>query len=258
MKVKNSMDLRKIYTEEDLFPREIARCERRSYGLLFYCEENRDSYDSNHAVIYRRNVADIRQVLAEIVRFYSEKGIRPMLYQSISDDGYFNEIKQELTDFGFSVWEEPQNYMILSEKNTISPSPAIVVRKESLWKEEYGTEIFEKAGEPWEIGVVKASLMNKNTLFFVAFYGDKPVGMTHAHVTDGVCRVDYLLVSKEYRNIGVGRALIHAFVEYWKDKSVTDCYLWPDGETAEKIYSEAGFRTVEVKQAGRAVHTLTV
>ncbi len=252
------MDLRKIYTEEDLFPREIAQYEQKPYGLLFHCEENKDSYDSNHAVIYRRNIPDIRQVLADIVRFYREKGITPMIYQSITDDGYFNEIKQALTDFGFSVWEEPQNYMILSEQNTISPSPAIVVRRESVWKEEYGTEIFEKAGEPWEIGVVKRSLRKKNTLFFVAFYEERPVGMTHCHTTDGVCRVDYLLVSKEYRNIGVGRALIHAFVEYCKAQGISDCYLWPDGETAEKIYYEAGFRTVETKQAGRAVHRLNV
>ena len=76
--------------------------------------------------------------------------------------------------------------------------------------------------------------------------------MTYAHVRDGVCRVDYLLVSKECRNIGVGRALISSFVEYCRANKVEDCYLWPDGETAEKIYYEAGFRYLETKIAGRA------
>ena len=33
------MDLNKMYIEEDLFPREIALYEKRSYGLLFYNEE---------------------------------------------------------------------------------------------------------------------------------------------------------------------------------------------------------------------------
>ena len=33
------MDLNKMYMEEDLFPREIALYEKRSYGLLFYNEE---------------------------------------------------------------------------------------------------------------------------------------------------------------------------------------------------------------------------
>jgi len=30
--------------------------------------------------------------------------------------------------------------------------------------------------------------------------------------------------------------------------------LWPDGETAERIYYQAGFRYVETKQVGRAIY----
>lgn len=43
--------LEKIYREEDLFPREITSCEEREYGYLFYNEENKDSYDSNHVEV---------------------------------------------------------------------------------------------------------------------------------------------------------------------------------------------------------------
>ncbi len=250
------MNLNKIFIEEDRFPREFAFCEQRSYGLLFYCEENKDSYDSNHAILYKSKVSNVREALEDIVRFYTEKGIPPMIYQSMTDDGYFEEIKRELTDANFSFWSETQKYMVLSDENKIFPNRDIAVRKESVWKEEYGTEIFEKAGEPWEIGVVKTSLMKENTLFFVAFYEEKPVGMIHGHLTDGVCRVDYLLVSTEYRKMGVGRALTHAFVEYCKKQSISMCYLWPDGETAEKLYYEAGFRLAKIKQAGRAVYAL--
>lgn len=34
---------------------------------------------------------------------------------------------------------------------------------------------------------------------------------------------------------------------------IANCYLWSDGETAKKVYREAGFRTVAIKQAGRVV-----
>jgi len=248
------MNLQKIYREEDLFPREITTWEKRDYGYLFYNEDNKDSYDSNHAVIFKKDISDLGQVLDDIVKFYKAKDIKPSIYQSISDERYFQENKKELSDYGFECWTEPQKYMVLSEENTIIPNPEIAVRKVSEWQAEYAIEIFEKAGEPWEIDVARKVLMNKNTLFFVAFYNEKPVGMTHCHITDGVCRVDYLLVSKEHRNIGVGRALINCFVEYCKANQVDNCYLWPDGETAEKIYYEAGFRYVETKQAGRATY----
>ncbi len=177
-----------------------------------------------------------------------------MIYQSISDCDYFEENKQVLEECGFESWTETQKYMLLCEDNAISPDISIHVRKESVWKEEFGREIFEKADEPWEIDVIRQALKNHNTLFFVAYYKDRPAGMTHCHVTNGICRVDYLLVAKDCRNMGVGRALINNFVEYCKEHGITNCYLWPDGETAEKIYYEAGFRTVEIKQAGRAVY----
>lgn len=249
---KNNMNLQKCFIEEDLFPREITTYEERDFGILFYNEKNKDSYDSNHAIIFRDKISDLDAVLEEIIRFYTEKGIRPNLYQSICDEGYFTAIEAKLTAHGFEVWTEEQRYMILSAENQIIPNPKIVVQRTFEWREEYGTEIFEKADEPWEIDVAKRALQNTNTLFFVAFYNGKPVGMTHCHVTDGVCRVDYLLVSKECRNMGVGRALINCFVEYCHQEQITNCYLWPDGETAEKIYHEAGFRHIATKQAGRA------
>ena len=247
------MDLSKIYIEEDLFPKEITNWIERPYGFLFYNDENKDSYDSNHALVFRDRVTDLNQVLEDIVQLYSEKGIRPSIYQSITDDGYFEQISYELTRHGFDFWTEPQNYMVLLGENKIQPNPNITVQKVTRWDDAFATHIFEAAGEPWEIDVAKKALDKANTLFFVAYDNSVPVGMTHCHVADGVCRVDYLLVATNCRNKGVGRALIHYFVEYCVQNHIENCYLWPDGETAANIYQEAGFRTVAVKQAGRAV-----
>lgn len=247
------MDINKMFLEEDLFPREITTYEEREYGVLFYNDDNKDSYDSNHAIIFKDKIQNVDSVLEEIKDFYLKKGITPNIYQSIAEEGYFEEIQEELSKYGFDIWTETQQFMIKLEENTISTNKDIEVKKVTEWNDDYGIEIFEKAGEPWGIDVAKRSLDNSNTLFFVAFYEGKPVGMTYAHVTDEICRVDYLLVSKEYRKIGVGRTLISHFVDYCNANKINDCYLWPDGESAEKIYYEAGFRLLEIKQAGRAV-----
>lgn len=252
------MLLEKIYKEEDYFPREITFWEEREYGVLFYNEGNQDSYDSNHAVIFKDRINDLNEVLDDIVKFYLKKGIKPVIYQSISDEGFFEDVKTILSEHGFESWSESQRYMVLSERNTITPNPQVTVRKISEWQGIYATEIFEKAGEPWETAVAKKSLDNRNTLFFVAYDREKPVGMTYAHMHDDVCRVDYLLVSKEHRNEGVGRALINSFVEHCRANHIENCFLWPGGETAERIYYEAGFRHVDTKQAGRASYVKCV
>lgn len=247
------MNFDRMYLEEDLFPREIAACEERPYGYLFHNEDNRDSFDSNHALILRAGVQDAQAVLRDMTVFYQRRGIRPCLYQSIREEGYFEEIGGALSACGFDHWTERQRYMILSAGNAIVPDPAIDVQRVGEWRDAYAADVFEAAGEPWETAVARRALMNGNTLFFVAHCDGRPVGMTHAHITQGICRVDYLLVAKAYRGMGVGRALISAFVTHCRDNHVKDCYLWPDGETAERIYHEAGFRHAETKLAGRAV-----
>lgn len=68
------MNLEKIFREEDLFPREFVNFEAREYGILFYDEINKDSYDSNHAVIFSHKILDLDAVLADVTAFYKKKG----------------------------------------------------------------------------------------------------------------------------------------------------------------------------------------
>lgn len=248
------MDLWKIYREEDLFPREFTAFVERAYGLLFYNENNKDSYDSNHAIIFKDRIKDVAKTLKAMTGFYQGKGIRPVIYQSITDDGYFENIREALAAHGYDVFSEENRYMVLLDECKIPPNPLIDVRKTEQWEEAFRTNIFEAAGEPWETDVAKGMFENDHTLCFVAYLDGRPVGMTYAHTNDGVCRVDYLLVATEHRKKGVGRALIRAFAEYCKENSIENCFLWPDGASAERIYHEAGFRLVEVKIAGRACY----
>ena len=138
------MDLAKIYLEEDLFPKDITSWIERPYGFLFYNDENKESYDSNHALVFRNRVTELDQVLEDIVQFYSEKGIRPSIYQSIADDGYFEHISDELTRHGFSFWTEPQNYMVLLGENKIQPNPNITVQKVTRWDDAFATHILKR------------------------------------------------------------------------------------------------------------------
>ena len=104
------MNLQEGYLEEDLFPKLFTNYEERSYGILFFNEANRDSYDSNHAVIYKDKIDDLSKVLTDITRFYRSKNLRPIIYQSMLDDGWFEEIERELADAGFKSWTELSYY----------------------------------------------------------------------------------------------------------------------------------------------------
>ena len=106
------MNLQECYEEEDLFPKIFTGYEERDYGILFYNTENKDSFDSNHAVIYKDRIQDLQKTLKDIADFYKTKGSRPIIYQSMSDDNWFDEIKDELAKAGFRSWIEDQEYIL--------------------------------------------------------------------------------------------------------------------------------------------------
>jgi len=246
------MHMHPFYREEDLFPREFTHAKERPWGTLFHNAQNPDSYDSNHALIDRDRVDDLPAVLREIRDFYRERGMRPIIYQSILDDGWFGEIAGELAANGYRSWQEEQHWMVLQEESRITAGGD--VRRVTKWSDDLAVHLYEAAGEPWEIAVARRQLENANTLYFAAYVDGKPVGAIYGHVNDaGICRIDYLLVATAHRGQGLGRALTHAFVTHCRENSIP-CALWPDGDTPRRIYEEAGFRYVTTLQAGRAVY----
>lgn len=255
--IGRKMDLQLCYIEENLFPKIFASYEERPYGILFYSTDNPDSYDSNHAVIYRDRITDLKAVLEEIREFYTSKGLKTIIYQSETDNGWFGEIKDELAAAGYKSWTEEERYMLPLAENAIVPNPELEVRQLDKWDDSL-TQIFLEAEEPWEILVAKKSMDNPTEWMFVAYYKGEPIGLTYGHCTDKVCRGDYILVSKKHRNIGAGRALFYNVVEWTKANGIDNFYLWPadpfSDNTPERIYTEGGFRFVELRLAGRAVY----
>ncbi len=248
------MDLNKMFLEEDNFPKKITSYEERDWGILFYDKNNRLSRDSNHALIYEQKVQDIDQVLQEIVQFYQEKDIFPSIYQAIDDEGYFMRISEKLEELGFEVVVESRDFMALTDENTLDPNEQIVVKRVTEWNDDFTTEIFHKSDKLLEMSITKKALQNPNTLFFVAYLDDVPVGLLRSHITNDVCRVNNLQVSKDYPNIGVDSTLIYHFVEYCHQNNMENCYLWPDDEFTKQIYHQAGFRVVETKRVSYAIY----
>ena len=50
--------IKSIKQEEIEFPKRFASYMEKDYGILFYMENNKDSYDGNHACIYPHKITD--------------------------------------------------------------------------------------------------------------------------------------------------------------------------------------------------------
>lgn len=250
--MENSKLYKRIMQEEDMFPRLFTNSEKRSYGILFFNEANKESYDSNHAVIFKDQVENLDEVLEDITSFYKQKGIQPSIYQATMDEHYFMENEAVFNRNHYNVWVEgPLEYMTLTAENKIVANPDFEVKLEKEWDKRF-EEVFLAAEEPWEIQVAKQIFMSENGRGFVAYYEKKPVGIWYCHIAEGICRYDYILVAKAYRKAGCARAIMSVVTDYCRDQDIATCYQWPAHKTSERLCEESGFRKIFTKEAGRA------
>jgi len=246
-----------IMQEEDIFPKVFTNYRIEPYGILFYNELNKTSYDSNHAVIYRNEVLNLGEVLDQITAFYQSKDIHPSIYQAVIDEGYFQEEKDIFRAKGYNTWvEEPANFMLLNNSNKIFVQKTIDVRLVTEWDKRIATDICIPSNEEYEIEVFKQSVKDDDSKVFVGYVGNKAVAITRLHLSEyDCCRFDYILVSKNDRKNGYARELLSYVTDYCRDKGIKNCYQWPAHKTSEKLCHEAGFRSLFKSEIARASYS---
>lgn len=105
------------------------------------------------------------------------------------------------------------------------------------------TKFFKKEWENFDrsIGIK----WEKREVIFGAFQDRKIVGYASIIITGGVCYLHELLVAKEFRRLGIGKALVERVEKYCKSNGCHKITL----ETSEKhedaveMYKKLGFKT---------------
>ena len=251
------MDIIKaIMFEEDMFPKAFTNFIEKDFGILFYNEENKNSYDSNHGLICKSRITDLGSVLDYITEFYTKKNIRPNIYQATEDEEYFTENEAIFKEHGYELHiEGPNNFMLLTAENIIKSSNELDIRLITEWDESIAADICIPSGESHEIEVIKSSIKSKNHRVFVGYTDGKAVAITYFHISEyNCCRFEYIIVSKDFRNKGYGRELLSYVADFCRENNVKNCFTWPAHKTSEKICYEAGFRYLFHAEAGRATY----
>ena len=241
-----------IKQEEIDFPRLFASFEEKPYGILYYMEDNKESYDGNHACLYPEKITDLGAVLEEITAFYAACGIhRPSIYHPY-EKGYFEKHKEILEAHGYTHVSKPDHrVMLLTAENVIKPANRLEITVSTAWDERVATDILIPSGEPWEIEVTKKRLQQDGTYLFVGAVDGKAVVYTDIHISrHGNTRYDYIVTAKEHRGKGYAGELLSYVVEYCKAHNFPMCWQWAG--PSEHICYRAGFREAFTMEAGYA------
>lgn len=224
------------------FPKIFTHFVFKEYGTLFFNENNKFSYDSNHAILYPDKIDDLDSALDEISKFYLQKGITPRIYHPYIN-GFLHQNRQFFLKHGYEIeMDDNCQYMLLTDENKISVPERLTIKRIRKWDERIATEIFLPNDNEYTIDVIKESIENDKYYLFVGFLDDVAVTIASLYYSDNGCaRLDEVETSINYRNNGYSRELINHLVEYHKENSNNIFYLWAENLIAIKIYTEAGF-----------------
>jgi len=247
-------NIKAIMLEEDMFPKAFTNFSEKDFGVLFYNEQNKNSYDSNHALINKNKITDLGSVLDFITEFYTKMNINPNVYQAVEDEGYFKENEVVLKKHGYSIRiEGPNNIMILTGENNIKSNSQLDIKLITEWDERIATDICIPSDESHEIEVIKNSIKCINHRVFVGYAEGKAVAIVYFHISEyDCCRFDYIIISKDYRKKGYAREILSYATDFCRENNLKNCFQWPAHETSERICYEAGFRHLFSAEAGRA------
>jgi len=246
-----------IQSCETNFPELFAKKITKEYGFIYYNDENKGSYDSNHAILFPDCITNLANVLDDITQFYLDKNITPRIYQ-LFINRYFETNKEIFINKGYVVNEYGINkYMLLGKSNSLIIKDHTKCQLLRQWDQDIEEHIFIPSGEEYEIPVVKKYLDKKNCFIFVGYYKNAPVSISYIHrdINKDVTRFDYILTTTKYRKMGFGVELLNYIINYCYINNIYNCYQWPANTFSEKMCYKAGFRTLFESQSAEAIYT---
>ncbi|MDP2173142.1 MAG: GNAT family N-acetyltransferase [Candidatus Cloacimonadaceae bacterium] len=230
--------LQRLIDTELQFAKRFTNCVPKDFGLIYWNEGNKESHDSNHAII--SDFIGVGSSIKEILSFYKAKGINPRLYPAFKENEL--EVLTPLLETNSFTIEQHGNQFFLHEKDSsITPVHGIrFERLKTITPELREFVLSDKQGE-WAIKVLERHLSHPNYHLLAGFANDALVTLASVNIFVGYSRVDDVYTHHFYRGKGYSSALINYVLHYHKERSDNYLYLYSAIPEAIKVYGKAGF-----------------
>ncbi len=231
-------NMNRLLDTERKFPDRFTNMTTKDYGLLFWNEGNKASYDSNHAMI--TDWIGVEASLRDVEFFYKSKAITPRIYQSFKANE-LERIKPALENHNFVIEPRQDQFFLHQNPSTLMPAAALQIsRIKSLDIDIMETIAIEFGGD-WTIKVVERHLLHPSYHLLGGFVNGELASFASVSVFAGYSRVDDVFTRDKFRGRGFAGAMIHHLVQY--HKNITDNYLYlvSSDPAAINIYKKAGF-----------------
>ena len=234
--------LDEIANVENSFPKEFSNCEHRADYVIYHNVQNKESHDSNHAVIFKLDES-IEEQIDAISSFYNMLSIKPRVYHSFTNCN-IAKISNVFKEKGF-VFEINDNRLFYREKKiSLQHLPKITVKRITKYCDEIET-LFKDT--PWTRGVIEKSLSTNSFWFYVGYYNSFPITAASIRCFQGLSRLDDVVTMQEYRGKKYCQSLLNIILNDERITRFNDQYLYASEKDAIHIYEKLGYVEYPVK-----------
>ena len=209
-----------------------------SWGRMLSDTENKDSYTSNFAVIYKSE--NIDEIIKEVEEYYDSRYIVPKIFNRCGSVE-LDILKPYFINHGYAIREFDMEFMILdvnSMRNKIAESPKIKIISSVLDGKERNLAVEQDNGETYGVKLLSKQLSSGNDMFFAYDEFKNPVSMALAEKYNDVVYISDVYTTPSSRRKGYGMAVVNSIIQHYDNPLI---YLYTDNPEAASIYRKLGF-----------------
>lgn len=209
-----------------------------TWGRILCDTENKESYTSNFAVIYKNE--NIDEIINEVEKYYDSRNIVPKIFNRFGSVE-LNILRPYFIKYGYAIREFDMEFMTLgagSIKNTADEKHEIKIINHLLEGQEYNLAIEQDNGETYGIKLLNKQLASGCNMFFAYDDFKRPVSMALAEQYNNVVYISDVYTTPSMRCMGYGMAVVNNLIQCYNNSFI---YLYTDNPDAASVYRKLGF-----------------
>ncbi|MBL8025187.1 MAG: hypothetical protein JNL74_02180 [Fibrobacteres bacterium] len=230
------LTIQEIAAVENYFPQMFTGCIKTEDYVLYYNEKNKESWDSNHAIIFKYDER-YEEHVDIIASIYTNLGIVPRFYNAYVKD-YITAVREMLIRKGYTFELNENRFFYRSGRRVIKDLPELKI-KQITQSCDAIDEILVDA--PWMKVVIENSLPSDSFRLFIGYDYLKPVTMASLRTINDLTRLDDVKTPLAYRGRKYCQSLLNVILNDESISHYTKQYLYACERDAVHIYEKLGY-----------------
>jgi len=231
-------NVKRMLDTELHFPQRFTNMVQKNYGFIFFNEGNKNSWDSNHAVI--TDLIGVESSVRDIESFYKSKGINPRIFCSYQPNE-LEKIRPSLDNHEFSIEMRPDKFFVHDHESNLRPVAGLRIQRVRNLTIDIMDTIASEFGGDFTIRVAERHLQHPSYHLLCGYWDEEVVSMASVGIFAGYSRVDDVYTRADYRGRGFAGAMMHHLIEYHRQLSQNYLYLYSSHPETIRVYQKAGF-----------------